>query len=65
MGLWEAGAAPERGSTVAERFPEALRRNSDAHARLARVKLLFGIDTDAGKVAEATINTLMERPSRP
>lgn len=56
--LWEAMAAPERGSTVAERLPEALRRIAEAHARLARVKLLFGIDTDAGKAAEALINTL-------
>jgi len=43
---------------LAERFPEALRRIAKAHARLARVKLLFGIDIDAGKFAESAINTL-------
>lgn len=58
VGLWEAAAAPDRGSTVAENLPEMLRRLAEAHARLARVKLLFGPESGAGQAAEATINSL-------
>jgi hypothetical protein len=56
--LWEAGAAPERGSTVEARRSEALRRIAVAHARLARVQLLFGGKSPAGVDATKTINDL-------
>jgi hypothetical protein len=56
--LWEAGAASERGSTVEARRPEALRCIAVAHARLARVHVLFGRESPAGKDATKTINDL-------
>lgn len=56
--LWEAGGAPERGSTIEERRPEALRRIAEAHARLARIHVLFGREGDAGNAATETINAL-------
>jgi hypothetical protein len=58
VALWEAGGAEERGSSLEARRPEALRLIAEAHARLARVNLLFGLNTAAGEAATDTINDL-------
>ena len=66
MQLWEAAAVPStRGGDqtadaahVAEQLPETLRRIAVAHARLARIYVLFGKDTPAGRDAKATIDAL-------
>ena len=58
VALWEAGGAEERGSSLEGRRPEALRLIAEAHARVARVNLLFGLNTEAGKAATETINDL-------
>jgi hypothetical protein len=57
-GLWEALAAEDQGSTIEERLPAASELVKVAHDRLARVKLLFGTKTPAGRAAEATNNAL-------
>src|SRR2546423_15171438 len=56
--LWEAALETEQGGTVMERLPEARRLIGEAHARLARGRLLFGTNTDAGAPAMDVITEL-------
>lgn len=56
--LWEVLAAEEQGSTVDERLPAASELVEAAHDRLARVKLLFGTETPAGRAGEAANGAL-------
>jgi hypothetical protein len=57
-GLWETMSAEEQGSRVTDRLPAASELVKVAHDRLARVELLFGTETPAGKAADATNNAL-------
>lgn len=64
MGVRDALEAPRRQiadqSAIWAAEPEARRRADEAEARLARVHLLVGPDTDTGRAAQTAVDQLVE-----